>query len=229
MTKQQNLAEVTGRIEKACLKADRKLDEVSLVAVTKTIDVAGIEELYTLGLRDFGENRVDVFLEKAAAMKAYQDIKWHFIGSLQTRKVRQVLPFIDYLHSLDRPSLAAEIEKRADRDINCFLEVNISGEASKHGFTKEEAVDFLTQASFQHIRIIGLMTMAPLTQDETELHQVFHELKELQQRVASLDLNRIPCTELSMGMTNDYEIAIQEGATYIRVGRALVNDEIVEV
>ncbi|WP_099222336.1 YggS family pyridoxal phosphate-dependent enzyme [Listeria costaricensis] len=229
MTKQQNLADVSSRIEAACLKANRKPDDVALVAVTKTIDAAGIEELYSLGLRNFGENRVDVFLEKVEALKAHPGIKWHFIGSLQTRKVRQVLPHIDYLHSLDRPSLAAEIEKRAERDIDCFLEVNISGEASKHGFTKEEAIEFLTEASFQHIRIIGLMTMAPLTQDETELHQVFHELKELQQRVASLDLNRVPCTELSMGMTNDYEIAIQEGATYIRVGRALVNDEIVEV
>ncbi|WP_088809578.1 MULTISPECIES: YggS family pyridoxal phosphate-dependent enzyme [Listeria] len=223
MTKKDNLSHIESNIEAACQKVGRTND-VHLVAVTKTIDVAGIRELYELGLRNFGENRADVFLEKFEALQDLPDIVWHFIGSLQTRKVRDIVDKVDIIHSVDRPSLAKEIEKRTTKSSPCFLQINISGEEAKHGFTREAAVRFLKETDFKNIEIIGLMTMAPLTEDVSELHQVFHELKQLQLDIQKLGLNRVPCKELSMGMTNDYMIAIEEGATHIRVGRALVND-----
>ncbi|EUJ32084.1 hypothetical protein MFLO_07862 [Listeria floridensis FSL S10-1187] len=224
MSKKDNLIEIEAKIDEACRKAGRNRNEVHLVAVTKTIDVEGIKELYDLGIRDFGENRVDVFLEKYEALKDYSDIRWHFIGSLQTRKVKEILTKVDYIHSLDRESLAKEIEKRAEQPVRCFLQLNISGEESKHGFTKESATEFLKRADFKQIEIVGLMTMAPITEDETYLHHIFHDLKEAQEELAALRLNRVTANELSMGMTNDYMIAVEEGATFIRVGRALVND-----
>lgn len=229
MTKQANLQKVTAQIEHACEESNRQSEDVTLVAVTKTIDVTGITELYDLGIRHFGENRADVFLEKTVELADKDDICWHYIGSLQTRKVKDVLPQIDYLHSLDRSSLAKEIEKRATKPVKCFLQVNISGEESKHGFSKEEALSFLQEANFTFIEIVGLMTMAPITNSDIELHHVFHELKQLQQEIHALQLKNIPCIELSMGMTNDYGIAITEGATFIRVGRALVSDDNMEV
>lgn len=224
MSKQDNLIQINANIKEACKKSGRSEAEVNLVAVTKTIDVAGMKELYDLGIRDFGENRVDVFLEKYEAFQDFSDIRWHFIGSLQTRKVKQIIDKVDFIHSLDRVSLAEEIEKRAIKPVRCFLQLNVSGEESKHGFTKESALSFLKQADFKQIEIVGLMTMAPITENEDDLHEIFHTLKEAGAEIASLQLNQVTASELSMGMTNDYSIAIEEGATYIRVGRALVND-----
>ncbi|MHC5279704.1 YggS family pyridoxal phosphate-dependent enzyme [Listeria kieliensis] len=224
MSKQDNLIQINANIKEACKKSGRSEAEVNLVAVTKTIDVAGMKELYDLGIRDFGENRVDVFLEKYEAFQDFSDIRWHFIGSLQTRKVKQIIDKVDFIHSLDRVSLAEEIEKRAIKPVRCFLQLNVSGEESKHGFTKESALAFLKQADFKQIEIVGLMTMAPITENEDDLHEIFHTLKEAGAEIASLQLNQVTASELSMGMTNDYSIAIEEGATYIRVGRALVND-----
>ncbi|MHC5251434.1 YggS family pyridoxal phosphate-dependent enzyme [Listeria kieliensis] len=224
MSKQDNLIQINANIKEACKKSGRSEAEVNLVAVTKTIDVAGMKELYDLGIRDFGENRVDVFLEKYEAFQDFSDIRWHFIGSLQTRKVKQIIDKVDFIHSLDRVSLAEEIEKRAIKPVCCFLQLNVSGEESKHGFTKESALAFLKQADFKQIEIVGLMTMAPITENEDDLHEIFHTLKEAGAEIASLQLNQVTASELSMGMTNDYSIAIEEGATYIRVGRALVND-----
>ncbi|WP_167628701.1 YggS family pyridoxal phosphate-dependent enzyme [Listeria valentina] len=224
MSKQDNLIQINANIKEACKKSGRSEADVHLVAVTKTIDVAGMKELYDLGIRDFGENRVDVFLEKYEALQDFSDIRWHFIGSLQTRKVKQIIDKVDFIHSLDRVSLAEEIEKWAVKPVRCFLQLNVSGEESKHGFTKESALAFLKQADFKHIEIVGLMTMAPITENEDDLHEIFNALKEAGAEIASLQLSQVTASELSMGMTNDYSIAIEEGATYIRVGRALVND-----
>ena len=130
---------------------------------------------------------------------------------------------IDYLHSLDRISLADEIEKRAEKKVKCFVQANVSGEESKHGLTKDEVISFVKQlAAYTKIEVIGLMTMAPNTEDEMVIRNVFRELKKLQQEVVALQLANIPCTELSMGMSNDYEIAVEEGATFVRIGTALV-------
>lgn len=221
MNEQTKLTEVKQRIEAACKRADRSADSVELIAVTKHVDAAKILDLHQLGLSQFGENRADVLVKKAAELKDHS-IDWHYIGSLQTRKVRQVLPLISCLHSLDRESLAVEIEKRAETEIPCFLQVNITGEASKHGFSPEEALAFVNRFDFQKIKVIGLMTMAPLTEDVAIIRQAFTDLAALGQAIQKLAVRQAPCLKLSMGMTNDFEIAIEEGATHIRIGRALV-------
>lgn len=221
MNEQTKLTEVKQRIEAACKRADRSADSVELIAVTKHVDAAKILDLHQLGLSHFGENRADVLVKKAAELKDHS-IDWHYIGSLQTRKVRQILPLISCLHSLDRESLAVEIEKRAETEIPCFLQVNITGEASKHGFSPEEALAFVNHFDFQKIKVIGLMTMAPLTEDAAIIRQAFTDLAALGQAIQKLAVRQAPCLKLSMGMTNDFEIAIEEGATHIRIGRALV-------
>lgn len=195
-----------------------------LVAVTKTVGIDVIEQLYALGQRHFGENRAEVLTEKQAALsERYPDIVWHFIGSLQTRKVKAVLPAATYIHSLDRISLAKEINKRADKESNCFVEVNVAGEANKHGLAPEEVLPFIKQlAPYPNVKVVGLMTMAPFEATEQELHTVFAQLKQLTKDVQALQLKQAPCLEASMGMSNDYPIALQEGATFVRVGTELV-------
>ncbi|EUJ24442.1 hypothetical protein PGRAN_00940 [Listeria grandensis FSL F6-0971] len=224
MSYNDNLKLVEDKISRAVARSHRERSDVHLVAVTKTVDVAAMEKLYDLGIRHFGENRADVFAEKVEAFADKPDVVWHFIGSLQTRKVRAILPYTRFLHSLDRVSLADEIEKRATEKMACFLQVNISEEETKHGFNAEEAIAFVKAQNYQHVEIIGLMTMAPNTDDEQTLHHVFQGLKALQQEIEKLEIANVPCHELSMGMTNDFEIAIEEGATFIRVGRALVEE-----
>ncbi len=149
-------------------------------------------------------------------------VNWHFIGNLQRRKVKSIINEIDFFHALDSIKLAQEIQKRAEHPINCFVEVNVSQEATKQGIFVEEVMAFIEAlASFDKIRVVGLMTMAPLTASKDEQHQIFKELKRIQQQIADLHLTHAPCLETSMGMSNDFPIAIQEGATFIRVGTAL--------
>ncbi len=151
--------------------------------------------------------------------------KWHYIGSLQTRKVKNIIDKVDYIHSLDRISLAKEINKRADKKMKCFIQVNVSGEESKQGLQPEEVHDFVSELKeYQNIEICGLMTMAPFTSDEQVLRSCFQKLKKLQLDIQAMNLEYAPCTELSMGMSNDYEIAIEEGATMVRIGTALVGE-----
>ena len=151
------------------------------------------------------------------------DVQWHYIGSLQTRKVKQVIHELQYLHSLDRLSLAEEIQKRAEQKVKCFVQANVSGEESKHGLSAEEVIPFIEKlAQFDKIEVVGLMTMAPFTEDKAIIRNTFKQLKLLKQQVEQLQLSHAPCHELSMGMSNDYEIAIEEGATFVRIGTALV-------
>lgn len=224
MSYNENLQAIENKISEAAKKNGREAADVHLVAVTKTVDVAAMEKLYNLGIRHFGENRAEVFTEKVEAFADKTDIVWHFIGSLQTRKVRAILPYTQFLHSLDRKSLADEIEKRATQKVACFLQVNISEEETKHGFSAEEAIAFVKAQNYEHVEIVGLMTMAPNTDDEQTLHHVFQGLKAVQLEIEKLEIPNVPCHELSMGMTNDFEVAIEEGATFIRVGRALVEE-----
>lgn len=216
----ENLKLIQHQIENAKQRANAE-QAVQIIAVTKEVDVNRTEEAIEAGLIHLGENRPEGLLNKLDSIKS--DVSWHYIGSLQTRKVKQVIDQIDYLHSLDRLSLAEEIEKRATKRVKCFLQVNVSGEESKHGLTKEQALDFVKQLEqFSKIEVVGLMTMAPFTEDETTIRQVFKQLKQLQQEVSQLNIPNVPCTELSMGMSNDYEIAVEEGATFVRIGTALV-------
>ncbi|MBM7665075.1 pyridoxal phosphate enzyme (YggS family) [Solibacillus kalamii] len=216
----ENLKQIQHQIEIAKQRVNAQ-QTVEIIAVTKEVDVNRTEEAIEAGLIHLGENRPEGLINKLDSINSA--VSWHYIGSLQTRKVKQVIDQIDYLHSLDRLSLAEEIEKRATKRVKCFVQVNVSGEESKHGLTREQALDFVKQLEqFPKIEVVGLMTMAPFTEDETMIRQVFKQLKQLQQEVSQLNIPNVPCTELSMGMSNDYEIAVEEGATFVRIGTALV-------
>ncbi|KFN92655.1 hypothetical protein TMUPMC115_0812 [Tetragenococcus muriaticus PMC-11-5] len=155
-------------------------------------------------------------------MSHFTDLSWHFIGNLQRRKVKSIINEVDYFHALDSLKLASEIQKRAKTTVCCFIEVNVSGEISKQGIADANLEDFVEQlAPFDKIKVIGLMTLAPLQSTQEEQHELFAKLKSLQEMIQEKGLDYAPCTQTSMGMSNDFSIAIQEGATFIRVGTSL--------
>ena len=213
----ENADLVRQQVETARNKANRQ-DQVNVIAVTKYVDVATTEALVKTGIQHIGENRVDKFLEKYQALKEY-DLTWHLIGSLQRRKVKDVINFVDYFHALDSVKLAQEIQKRAEHPIKCFLQVNISGEESKHGFAPDELDDVLAEiAQLDKIEIVGLMTMAPFESSQEELQDIFSKTHQLQKQLEKKQLKNMPFSELSMGMSRDFEVAIANGATYVRIG-----------
>jgi pyridoxal phosphate enzyme (YggS family) len=220
---ESNLQIITEKIAKACEKVGRDPEEVTIIAVTKYVTIERAQEALKAGIIHLGENRDQELLKKYEVL-GNQPI-WHFIGTLQTRKVKKIIDKVDYIHSLDRLSLAEEIHKRANRKIPCFVQVNVSGEESKHGLPPEEVLPFIQQlAMYSNIEIVGLMTMAPYIKDEQILRNCFRSLKQLQDEIQNLKLPYAPCTELSMGMSNDYEIAVEEGATFVRIGTSLVGE-----
>ena len=213
----ENADLVRQQVETARNKANRQ-DQVNVIAVTKYVDVATTEALVKTGIQHIGENRVDKFLEKYQALKGY-DLTWHLIGSLQRRKVKDVINLVDYFHALDSVKLAQEIQKRAEHPIKCFLQVNISGEESKHGFAPDELGDVLAEiAQLDKIEIVGLMTMAPFEASQEELQDIFSKTHQLQKQLEKKQLKNMPFLELSMGMSRDFEVAIANGATYVRIG-----------
>lgn len=213
----ENADLVRQQVETARNKANRQ-DQVNVIAVTKYVDVATTEVLVKTGIQHIGENRVDKFLEKYQALKEY-DLTWHLIGSLQRRKVKDVINLVDYFHALDSVKLAQEIQKRAEHPIKCFLQVNISGEESKHGFAPDELDDVLAEiAQLDKIEIVGLMTMAPFEASQEELQDIFSKTHQLQKQLEKKQLKNMPFSELSMGMSRDFEVAIANGATYVRIG-----------
>lgn len=213
----ENADLVRQQVETARNKANRQ-DQVNVIAVTKYVDIATTEALVKTGIQHIGENRVDKFLEKYQALKEY-DLTWHLIGSLQRRKVKDVINLVDYFHALDSVKLAQEIQKRAEHPIKCFLQVNISGEESKHGFAPDELDDVLAEiAQLDKIEIVGLMTMAPFEASQEELQDIFSKTHQLQKQLEKKQLKNMPFSELSMGMSRDFEVAIANGATYVRIG-----------
>ena len=213
----ENADLVRQQVETARNKANRQ-DQVNVIAVTKYVDVATTEALVKTGIQHIGENRVDKFLEKYQALKEY-DLTWHLIGSLQRRKVKDVINLVDYFHALDSVKLAQEIQKRAEHPIKCFLQVNISGEESKHGFAPDELDDVLAEiAQLDKIEIVGLMMMAPFEASQEELQDIFSKTHQLQKQLEKKQLKNMPFSELSMGMSRDFEVAIANGATYVRIG-----------
>lgn len=213
----ENADLVRQQVETARNKANRQ-DQVNVIAVTKYVDVATTEALVKTGIQHIGENRVDKFLEKYQALNGY-DLTWHLIGSLQRRKVKDVINLVDYFHALDSVKLAQEIQKRAEHPIKCFLQVNISGEESKHGFAPDELDDVLAEiAQLDKIEIVGLMTMAPFEASQEELQYIFSKTHQLQKQLEKKQLKNMPFSELSMGMSRDFEVAIANGATYVRIG-----------
>ena len=218
----ENLFDIESQIRNSTKESSFETSP-QVIVVTKYVTIDRAIEAYQAGLRNFGENRIEGFIEKKKQLP--DDAIMHFIGSLQTRKVKEVIDDIEYLHALDRLKLAKEIEKRANHKVKCFVQVNVSGEESKHGMSPEEVIPFIKEMeNFEHIEIVGLMTMAPLTEDKEKLRQYFKQLRLLKDKVQSLNLSYAPCTELSMGMSNDFNEAIIEGASYVRIGTKLVGE-----
>ena len=220
MNLEKNTELIFQQIADASQEADRNLDSVSVIAVTKYVDVQTAAALLPLGVQHIGENRVDKFLEKYHALKDFP-VTWHLIGTLQRRKVKEVIPFVDYFHALDSLKLAQEIQKRTDHVVKCFLQVNISGEESKHGFSKDELLELLpTLAGLDQIEYVGLMTMAPFDADSDELKRIFKETQTLQAEIREKQVPNMSMTEMSMGMSRDFKEAIQFGSTFVRIGTA---------
>jgi PLP dependent protein len=215
---------INEKIMAACEASGRNPEEITIVAVTKYVSTERAQEALDAGLTHLGENRDEGLNSKWGQLK--DKPVWHFIGTLQSRKVKNIIDKVSYIHSLDRKSLAKEINKRASRPISCFVQVNVSGEESKHGLSPEQVPSFIESLRlYENIKVEGLMTMMPNIDDETELRGYFRRMKSLQEEIAEMGLENAPCTELSMGMSNDFMIAIEEGATFIRVGTALVGED----
>ncbi|WP_210363745.1 YggS family pyridoxal phosphate-dependent enzyme [Bacillus sp. REN3] len=219
-----NLENIRKHIEEACRKVDRRPDDIRIIAVTKYVSAERAQEAIEAGIPDLGENRDEGLLAKAGQLK--DKPVWHFIGTLQSRKVKNIIDHVTYIHSLDRLSLAKEINKRAATKVACLVQVNASGEESKHGLKPEAVPDFIEQLKeYPNIMVAGLMTMAPNTENEQIVRDCFRTLRKLQDRIKGMGLDYAPCTELSMGMSNDYQIAVEEGSTMVRIGTALVGNE----
>lgn len=223
MSIQENLNEIKANIAASCEKAGRKAEDVTILAVTKTIDADRINEAVSLGLRDLGENRVQELISKYDDIKG--DVRWHLIGHLQKNKVKYIADKVCMIHSVESYSLMEEIEKQCskiDKIMNILIEVNVSGEESKTGIKPSEVLDYVTKASgYPHIRVKGLMTMAPFDAENDELHQIFSKLYEISVDISSKKLDNVSMEHLSMGMTNDYPIAVEENSTIVRVGTGL--------
>jgi pyridoxal phosphate enzyme (YggS family) len=215
---QKNKDLVFEQVANATKAANRSQESVKVIAVTKYVDSGVAARLIDTGIEHIGENRVDMFLDKYEALKD-KNLTWHLIGTLQRRKVKNVINYVDYFHALDSVKLAAEIQKRAEHPIKCFLQINISEEESKHGFKVSEVDEALEQISdFDKVEIVGLMTMAPKNASESEIDDIFGKADQLRQDLQERHLPHMPFTELSMGMSGDFPIAIRNGATFVRIG-----------
>ncbi len=219
-----NIQIVQDKIEQACKRIGRDTEEINVIAVTKYVNVEKTEEVLNAGLQHIGENRPQ------QAVSKYDQLQergiWHFIGNLQTRKVKQVIGKFEYIHSLDRIALAEEIEKRAKYlgiKVKCFIQVNVSGEESKSGIDPDKLIQFSREVKqFESIEVVGLMTMAPLTENIEVIRPHFRRLRELRDYLNEQQIFDYLVKELSMGMSNDFEIAIEEGATFVRLGSILL-------
>ena len=219
----ENLAQVQKNIEESCGNVNRDPGEVTLIAVSKTKPVEMLREAYDAGARVFGENKVQEIVDKYDHMPS--DVKWHMIGHLQRNKVKYIVDKVAMIHSVDSFRLAETIEKEAAKKnvtVPILIEVNVAQEESKFGLKPEEVLPFIEQiASFPHIQIKGLMTIAPYVENAEENREIFRELKKLSVDIAAKNINNVTMSVLSMGMTGDYMVAVQEGATMVRVGTGI--------
>lgn len=220
---QENLKQVEENIRSACEKAGRRREDVTLIAVSKTKPVSMLQEIYDCGVRTFGENKVQEICEKRELLPA--DIKWHMIGHLQRNKVKYIIKDAALIHSVDTYRLAEEINiqaKKVRRIMPVLLEVNIAGEATKFGIPKGEALQLAEEISrLENVRIEGLMVIAPYVENPEENRTYFREIKELSVDIAGKNIDNVSMNILSMGMTGDYTVAIEEGATMVRVGTGI--------
>ncbi|NPV11028.1 MAG: YggS family pyridoxal phosphate-dependent enzyme [Ignavibacteria bacterium] len=222
----QNIEQVLERIEKAALKCGRKPQEIKLIAVTKTVDAETINLAFDFGLKDFGENRVQELLKKFD--KVNPSASFHMIGHLQTNKVKYLIDKVESIHSIDSLKLAQEVNKRfgeKQKSIEALIQIHTAKEETKFGLNPEELENFLNEAkNLKNIKFIGLMTIGTLTDDETEIRRCFSLLRKLRDTYSHFQSDNIDLRELSMGMTSDFEIAIEEGSTIVRIGTAIFGE-----
>jgi pyridoxal phosphate enzyme (YggS family) len=222
MSIEKNLNEIKQNIASACQKSGRK-EDVLILAVTKTIDADRINEAIRLGITDIGENRVQELLKKYDLVD--KSVRWHLIGHLQTNKVKYIADKVCMIHSVESYDLAKEIENRCskiDKVMDILVEVNVSGEESKSGITPDETEEFIRSiCQFKHLKVKGLMTMAPFGAENDELHQIFSDLYKISVDISQKKLDNVSMEHLSMGMTGDYEVAVEENSTIVRIGTGL--------
>ena len=222
----ENLVQVQKNIEESCKKVNRDPGEVTLIAVSKTKPVEMLQEAYAAGARVFGENKVQEIVDKYDQMPA--DVQWHMIGHLQRNKVKYIVDKVAMIHSVDSLRLAQTISHEAEKqdlDVPVLVEVNVAREESKFGVTTEETIALVEEMSkLPRVQIRGLMTIAPFVEDPEDNREIFRKLKQLSVDIAAKNINNVNMSVLSMGMTNDYEVAIEEGATMIRVGTGIFGE-----
>lgn len=222
----ENLQNVEKYVQAACERANREREEVTVIAVSKTKPISMLKEIYDEGVRNFGENKVQELTEKYEQLP--QDIKWHMIGHLQRNKVKYIVDKVELIHSVDSVRLAETIEQEAAKKnviVNILLEVNVAEEESKFGLKIDEVLPVIEEiATFPHIRIKGLMTIAPYVENPEENRDIFARLRKLSVDINEKNIDNVSVSILSMGMTNDYEVAIEEGATMIRVGTGIFGE-----
>lgn len=222
----ENLEQVRKNIQDACRSVGRDPEEVTLIAVSKTKPVELLQEAYQAGARDFGENKVQEIMDKYPQLPS--DIRWHMIGHLQRNKVKYIVDKAAMIHSVDSLRLAQTIEQEAakhDVQVPILLEVNVAEEDSKFGLKMDEVLPLIEAiAEFPHIRVCGLMTIAPYVENAEENRMLFRQLKKLSVDIAAKNINNVSMSVLSMGMTGDYQVAVQEGATMVRVGTGIFGE-----
>ena len=219
----ENLKEVEENIQKACEKSGRNRSEVTLIAVSKTKPVEMLQEVYDAGMRHFGENKVQELTAKYEVLP--NDIKWHMIGHLQRNKVKYIVDKAALIHSVDSYRLAQEIDIQAQKKnlvVPILIEVNIAEEDTKFGIRKDQVLQLIEEISeLKHVSIKGLMTIAPFVENPEENRQYFREIRQLSVDIAKKNIDNVSMDVLSMGMTGDYMVAIEEGATMVRVGTGI--------
>ena len=222
----ENYRAVEEKVKNACQRAGRKREEVTLIAVSKTKPVSMIEELLPLGVRDFGENKVQELTAKEEVLP--KDIRWHMIGHPQRNKVKYIIDKACMIHSVDSLRLAREISKEAvkhELDVPVLIEVNVAGEESKFGVSVEETPSLVQEVSkLPGIQVKGLMTIDPYVEDPEENREIFRNLRKLSVDISGKNFDNVTMNVLSMGMTGDYEVAIEEGATHVRVGTGIFGE-----
>ena len=218
MNIEQNIRDLEQRVAKACQRAGRSPGEVTVVAVTKTIEVPDIEAVFNAGIRDFGESRVQEAKPKIELLESLKpEVTWHMVGHLQTNKAKTAAQIFDIIHSVDSLRLAEALNNSSPRRLPVLIQVNVSGETTKGGFLLPEDDEAIKQVgNLPNLEIQGLMTIAPLVSDPEEVRPIFRKLRELR--------DALGLRHLSMGMSDDFEVAIEEGATIVRIGRAIFGE-----
>ena len=222
----ENLAQVRENIKRACEKTGRNPEQVTLISVSKTKPVSMLEEAYAAGSRDFGENKVQEIMDKYPQLP--EDIRWHMIGHLQRNKVKYIIDKVSLIHSVDSLRLAQEISSQAEKkqvEIDILVEVNVAGEESKFGISREETLKLIAEISIlPHIHVQGLMTIAPFVTNPEDNREYFRQIRELAVDIRRKNIDNVNMSVLSMGMTGEYMVAIEEGATMVRVGTGIFGE-----